>query len=71
MIAANLREWRSLVLERDNKICQICGEAGTVADHILPRNLDKSMSIAEATHGLLLKALEDAKNGKSINEQTY
>ena len=29
------------------------------------------MSIAEATHGLLLKALEDAKNGKSINEQTY
>jgi len=43
MIAKNLSEWRKLVLERDNHICQICGNPANIADHIVARKLEPEL----------------------------
>ena len=39
MEAKNLTEWRTQILQRDNKTCQLCENPGNVADHIIPRKL--------------------------------
>ena len=36
MLAKNLSEWRKVILERDNYICQICGEHGSVRFALIP-----------------------------------
>jgi len=53
MQAKNLTEWRKLVLERDNYICQICSEKCSIADHIISRTRNPSL-VLETDNGRTL-----------------
>ena len=65
MQAKNLIEWRKLVLERDNYICQLCGEPARIADHILAKNLDKSL-LLDVDNGRALCHSCHAKYGTKV-----
>ena len=58
MLAKNLREWRQLVLDRDNHTCQKCGNPANIADHIV--------SIARNSYLAL-----DVKNGRALCYQCH
>ena len=65
MLAKNLSEWRKLVLERDNYICQIDGEPAKIADHILAKNLDKTL-LLDIDNGRALCHSCHAKYGTKV-----
>jgi len=65
MIAKNLTEWRKLVLDRDNHTCQIDGNPAKIADHILAKNLDKTL-LLDTDNGRALCHSCHAKYGTKV-----
>ena len=65
MLAKNLVEWRKLVLERDNYICQLCGEPAKLADHIVARKLEPEL-LLETDNGRALCYPCHAKYGTKV-----
>lgn len=70
MLAKNLREWRKLVLERDNHICQICSEPGNTADHITSKTENPSL-LLETDNGRTLCRSCHAKHGSRLEHSKY
>ena len=65
MIAKNLKEWRQLVLDRDNHTCQKCGNPGNIADHI-ESSLDTKL-LLETNNGRALCISCHGKHGDRIS----
>ena len=65
MLAKNLAEWRKLVLERDNYICQICGNPANIADHIIARKLEPEL-LLDTDNGRALCNSCHAKYGTKV-----
>ena len=70
MKAKNLSEWRKLVLERDNNICQVCGNPGNIADHVISKTENPTL-LLETDNGRTLCKRCHAKYGSRSEHSKY
>lgn len=69
VLAKNLSEWRKLVLEKDNYTCKICGNTASIADHIVSRTRNPSLTL-ETNNGRCLCLPHHGTHGDRVYRPT-